>query len=404
MSTLFPASTAAEEFDRVVAGRASPDVARRYAALAQTVTLLRAQPVVSPREEFVAQLRADLLARESANGPAEVVRPIASAARKRRERRLGVGAATLVLLGGSAGVAAASEGTVPGQALYPVKRVVEQVVLQAHLSDAGRGRTELAQAGTRMSEIRELVSRGAGPATIDDSFSDFRSSAESGATTLFLNYQSTGDAQDIRAVSSFTQAQMAAVDDLAATDQGAGNLDSAADLLADLDKQARTLCRACSDGPEVELPGSLGSAASAATLESLVSMPSINAGLLLASPELTRLQLRAEHLAMKSPSAPSAPPPRAAPPDAGVAKGAPAATAPSVDRTKASIDGLVTELRDTGGSTGREVAKVVHTVTGTVTTTITMKADKLQKRAGDATKPLTEPLQGTLDKTLNPPG
>ena len=61
MTPLFPAQRAAEEFDQVLSGTADPAVAARYAELLDAVEQLHALPEVTPRAEFVGDLRSRLM-------------------------------------------------------------------------------------------------------------------------------------------------------------------------------------------------------------------------------------------------------------------------------------------------------------------------------------------------------
>ena len=53
MTPLFPAQRAAEEFEQALGGTATRAVADRFAPLLETVEVLRTQPEVLPRAEFV---------------------------------------------------------------------------------------------------------------------------------------------------------------------------------------------------------------------------------------------------------------------------------------------------------------------------------------------------------------
>ena len=74
-------------------------------------------------------------------------------------RRLALGMAMLMVLGGgAAGTAAASAGAVPGELLYPVKRALEAIDLVVHPSASSRGRLHLSFADRRLGEVQALVS------------------------------------------------------------------------------------------------------------------------------------------------------------------------------------------------------------------------------------------------------
>lgn len=94
-------------------------------------------------------------------GGASVVRIAA-----RPVRWLAASAAAVVLLGSAVGVA--SRSAVPGDALYPVKQVLDRAAVQLAGSPVDVGRTHLAQAQQHISEARDLIDRGSpDPADLD---------------------------------------------------------------------------------------------------------------------------------------------------------------------------------------------------------------------------------------------
>src|SRR5690606_7562069 len=66
----------------------------------------------------------------------------------RRQRRISIAAAALVVIGGTAGAAAAAESSLPGDALYPLKRGLESAQVSLNASDSGKGQDLLRQAST----------------------------------------------------------------------------------------------------------------------------------------------------------------------------------------------------------------------------------------------------------------
>jgi hypothetical protein len=282
MTPLFPSQRAAEEFEHVLSGAADDAVAAQYAELLEAVEQLRALPEVTPRAEFVGDLRARLMAAaETELVPSPRVARAATPAvpslpqeRARRRRRLGTIAASLVVVGGTAGMAAAASGALPGSPLYPIKRGIEQVTTSAHLGDANRGKALLDQAATRLQEVRALQAQSdADPDVIAQTMDAFRSQADAGSTKLFDSYQSSGNQADITAVRDFTSAQMA---DVTAMATGADSvtddlLRDAADTLADIDAQARGLCATCAPSSELAPPSALASGA--ASMSALFAQP-----------------------------------------------------------------------------------------------------------------------------------
>lgn len=282
MTPLFPAQRAAEEFDQVLAGTADAAVAARYAELLDTVAELRALPEVSPSAEFVGDLRSRLMTAaetELAVTPA-VVTSLPRARAHSRRRRLGTVAASLVVVGGTAGMAAAASGALPGDGLYPVKRGIEQVTTAIRINDASEGRALLDQAATRLDEVAALEAQGsADPDVIAQTLADFTNAADAGSSKLFTSYQATGDQSDIASVRDFTATQMTDIDSLSAgadtaTEDG---LLEAADTLATIDEQARVLCSTCAPGQPVLPPDALSAGAAASSMRALIARPSTQA-------------------------------------------------------------------------------------------------------------------------------
>jgi hypothetical protein len=155
MTPLISARRTAEDFARVVDG-SHEGPADRYGDLTATVALLRSQKVPAARAEFVDDLRAQLMAAaDTLLLPAEEARPtelapVVTLRHSRRQRRVATLAAAFVIVGGSAGVAAAAENALPGDPLYPIKRGIESAQVSLNTSDSARGRDLMGQAGTRL--------------------------------------------------------------------------------------------------------------------------------------------------------------------------------------------------------------------------------------------------------------
>jgi hypothetical protein len=180
--------------------------------------------------------------------------------RGRRERRLVAAASAFVLIGGTTTMAAAAQSALPGDALYPIKRGIEQAQSELNTSPAGKGRDLLSQATDRLSEIQGLVSAdpAGGEPRVPETLQSFSSAAHEGATLLFESFRETGDPETIVAVRSFTAEGIAELKALAGTipDDAQDELASAAILLHDLDSEATALCGTCApELPLVEVPG-----------------------------------------------------------------------------------------------------------------------------------------------------
>ena len=257
MTPLFPAQRAAEEFDMALGDTATQTVVDRYSDLLETVEVLRTQPEVLPRVEFTDELQLRLMtAAETELVAAPNVVRLAPRRTSWTRRRLGTAAASLVIVGGTAGMAAAASGALPGEPLYPVKLGVEQAGTAVRMSDATEGEALLRQAATRLDEVRALQAQGsADPELLATTLDSFRESRGRGLPEAVLGLPGRGQREeDVTTVRDFTAAQMADVAALAnrtsnpTTDE---SLLDAADTLADIDQQARALCSTC--GPQAAL-------------------------------------------------------------------------------------------------------------------------------------------------------
>lgn len=279
MTAVFAARRAAEEFAGLVDGTRT-DVADRYAALADVVSLLAEQPRVEARPAFVADLRSRLMAAADfqlaiATPPLRAVpsTPTTTPAHTPvRQRRFGTAAAAaLVVVGGTTGVAAASQGALPGDGLYNVKRGIENVASAFSTSDSDKGSRLLDRAGTRLDEVEALTAAGADPARINATLADFGSSASHGASLLFRSYEAHGRSSDIDAVRDFAAAQRAALAALAdGAPAGARDAFASADSqLEAIDTEALSLCGGCGGaGFDAGLHPS-----SASALDALLTVP-----------------------------------------------------------------------------------------------------------------------------------
>jgi hypothetical protein len=396
MTPLFPAQRAAEDFEEALGGTATQAVADRYSDLLETVEVLRTQPEVLPRVEFADELRLQLLAAAETELVAapNVVR-LAPRRTSKTRRRLGTAAASLVIVGGTAGMAAAASGALPGEPLYPVKLGVEQAATALRMSDATEGEALLKQAATRMEEVRALQAQGADPELLATTLDSFRTAADEGSQKLFTAYQNEGNSQDIATVRDFTAEQMAEVAALAAKTSDPEideSLVDTADTLADIDQQADVLCRSC--GPEAALapPEALSAWAGAAAAANLLARPAEQAQVDVAALEAARdAALKAGASAAEA-TASTIPQPEAA--TGSVAGVAGSAEERSSVASTISKDGtLVPSVTSAGNGA---VKDLVTGVTGTVTDT-TGKVIKPGTPLDDVVGGLT----GTLDKTTD---
>jgi hypothetical protein len=164
MTSLFRTRQRAEEFsarvDGSVVGHADGADAEteRLVGVVRTLRAQVATDAATPRDAFVTDLRARLMAEaESVLTEQDVGPALPARTRGKRERRLVAVATAAVLLGGSAGIATAARDALPGQALYPIKRGIEQADVRLSTSPAARGGDLLQQATGRLDEVQGLI-------------------------------------------------------------------------------------------------------------------------------------------------------------------------------------------------------------------------------------------------------
>lgn len=377
MTPLSPARRAAEEFASVVDGPRG-NVADRYADLLTCVDVLRAQEIPAPRADFVADLRMRLMDAADtlllpADGELAPVLPL-SAPANRRQRRISIAAAAFVVIGGTAGVAAAAESALPGDALYPLKRGIESAKVSLNSSDSGKGQDLLRQASTRLDEVDGLLASDGSAERITHTLSAFQRSATDGADLLFVAYQRNGDPEDIARLRAMLGSQLSTLDALAdeapADTQPA--FDAARALLRDLDQQARVLCGSC--GPASS--NRFVAVTSAQALDSLLSGPITQAQQAAADAAAARdLAEAADKVAQGSKNDDTSKPSGSEEPSDGGTDGSdPVVEVPSAP----------------------DPAKALTGALGGLTSGVNALLGEVDAATGGATKPLTDTLNSTL--------
>jgi len=264
----------AERFAALVEGAPGGDPAGDRASgddgeLLELVAALRSAPEVHARPEFVADLRAELMAEAEtalteAPGvtPADLARLQLPARHTRRERRIAALVGGVALVGASASVAVASQSALPGESLYPIKRVLESAHTGISLGDAARGSSLLGSATSRLGEAEELGRRGESGDRIAATLESFADQATQGADLLLADYDDSRSESSITRLRSFTADGLATLEALAPVVpyDARDEMLAAAALLTDLDARAREACPTCDTAPTVELPQALAQA------------------------------------------------------------------------------------------------------------------------------------------------
>jgi hypothetical protein len=265
MTTLFRSRQRAEDFAARVDGTsllrsAADPVTERLVAVP---TLLRTHgatdPAAVPRDDFATDLRERLMLEAvTVLTAANTGLTLPPRTRGKRERRLAVVASAAVLIGGTAGIAAAAQGSLPGEALYPLKRGIEKVQADLSTSSAGRGRDLLQQASDRLTEAQGLVDQGSPTATpqVPHAVDEFTAQAREGAALMLASYRDTGNPDTIVELRSFAATGLRSVEALSTTapaDAQPGLRDAAL-ALQGIDLRASRLCDTCGGAAPLRLP------------------------------------------------------------------------------------------------------------------------------------------------------
>ena len=256
----FTAQRRAEEFDARLADASAYDASDpRDAELLALVGALRSVPEVQPRPEFVASLRAQLMA-EAATAlvPDDVSRLTLPARRPARERRLAAVVGGIVIVGASTSIAVASQSALPGDSLYPVKRAIEQAHTGLSVGEGSKGTTVLANASDRLDEVDALTrqDRFGDDVRIADTLNTFTDQATEASDLLLADYAHTGEASSIARLRDFASASLTRLADLEplVPADARDELIRAAGVLTTIDSEAALRCADCGGAGITSIP------------------------------------------------------------------------------------------------------------------------------------------------------
>jgi hypothetical protein len=258
MTSLMGAKKRAEEFARAVDGRTEQTgLSVETTELVGLVEALRTQPRPEPRPEFSAALRERLLAEAEETLAQDAALTLPPRRRGVRERRLALLASSFVLVGGSAGMAAAAQNSLPGDALYPIKRGLENAQVDLSGDSTGKGRDLLDQAQVRLTEVRGLLDDSSDLHQVPSTLDDFTRQAQEGSGLLLRAYSTDHDQADVTTVRTFTQNALATLQEAAKTapSEHQDELTDAALALLKIDERATDACPSCAGSkPALQMP------------------------------------------------------------------------------------------------------------------------------------------------------
>lgn len=260
MTGLFSARRRADDFEALLSR--GPDTpitdreAERFVALLAVVADLRALPGATPRPEFAVSLREQLMLEADTLLLPRATVPLApqrlSMPARGRDRRLAVLLGGAAVVGATATMAVAAQTALPGESLYSVKRGIEAAELRFADDDAARGRTLLASAETRLSELEALTaaSERSAQQTVPDTLDAFTAQSGEGVRRLLTAYAQSGSEADVERAREFTSASLGRLNALAGQvpESARDELLSAGRTLTDLDLEAGIACPACGGG------------------------------------------------------------------------------------------------------------------------------------------------------------
>lgn len=292
MTGPFSSRRRAEEFDAALSRPLTEQDAQQFAALLAVVRDLRAVPAPAPRADFVSDLRVRLMAEADTALLPQAARPLTATEQRlllpvrsyRRDRRLATVLGAAALVGATTSMAVAAQTALPGESLYPVKRVIENVQTGIARSDTAKGQALLANARGRLDEISDLTERDdpASLSAVQSTLESFSDQAGEASDVLLAAYDKTGDEALITELRSFTGASMdrlSAIEPLLPASAREG-LVAASEHLADIDLQASQQCPTCA-GDATSIPPNLLSVGNVSTgVTTVILAASQNPGLL----------------------------------------------------------------------------------------------------------------------------
>ena len=290
--------------------------------------LRRMAGAVNPRAEFQSSLRTSLTMEASTAlvpDPAPAGTSTVRTVRVLPRGRMAVATAVVGAALGLGGMASASASALPGDSLYPIKRVTEQVELAFHRDLADRGAFKLELAERRLDEARELSKRGSDYSDLAaESLREFEEAATDGTADLVAAFRA-GNGASMALLSGFAARTDARLDALA-SDLPPGStdvVDSARESLQAIDSRTEQLCPTCGAGSE-----------------DLESVPARRPGRFPAEPEPEP----AGPPPAESPAVPPAPAPPASAPTAGSSTSAKTTRTTKTTRTRSEDEDADEEL------------------------------------------------------------
>ena len=278
MSPVYASKRRADEFQALVEHQRPNETAdAQLGDLLVLVESLRDVEPVMPRADFSSSLRERLMAAaETELVPGSPAAKLAMPPRRtKRERRIAAAVGGLALVGASTGLAAAAQTALPGDALYPLKRAIENAQTGLTMGDEAKGATLLSNAEDRLEEATKLSARGEDPDTMAQTLDDFSDQATEASDLLLADYAQSGRASSVAELRNFAASSLDSLADLAPQVEGEAHdaLIHAASVLTQIDAAAERACSSCGGAGISDLPAILTQGGLVTPTPSSVTLP-----------------------------------------------------------------------------------------------------------------------------------
>lgn len=247
----------AEEFDALVSGDSASG---SHADLVELVAALRAVPAPTARPDFVASLRTQLVAaaeREPARVEGDLAAHLTPKQRRgSRERRLAAVVGGFAVVSATGSMAMAAQDALPGDALYPIKRAIENAQTNLQSDGAGKADSLISHAEARLGEVQELTARDADADAVSATLQDFTDQAEQASEYALDDYAGSGNEDAIAHLRAFAADSMDVLGGLGSLvpEDSRAMLITATQTVRQIDLAAFELCPTCADGDVTQLP------------------------------------------------------------------------------------------------------------------------------------------------------
>ena len=246
--TGFRARRGAEEFHRSIEALSTGSPSDpRHADLLDLVGALRSTAPVEPRPDFVADLRSQLMT-EAASLPASTNAKLSLAPRTRstRERRLAIAVGGFAVVSATTSMAMAAQSALPGDTLYPLKRVLENVSTTIQVDQDERASSLLAHATGRLEEAEALTrsDHADDSLAVSETLNTFTEQASAASDLVLASYETGGRTTSVEQLRVFTTDSMSLLRDLerAVPESARPALIEAAQVVTRIDASAAVLC------------------------------------------------------------------------------------------------------------------------------------------------------------------